>query len=160
MFAKPTPDYILALGKVISGLFVVTAAHEDRRAAYLASFVQQVSFDPLLFAIACHPQRYPYGLIAGSRKFGLNIISEGDRILLKTFAKGHGPEEDPLASVDVEMREGIPLLKNALVGAVCLVVGETKPGDHVLFFGKPIAGIVFDERAKPWVHVRKSATTY
>jgi len=155
-----TPDYIRALGKIPSGLFIVTAADGDQRAAYLASFVQQVSFDPLLICIACHPDRYPYSIIKKSKKFAINIIPENDKVLMKSFAKGHGPDEDPMASVSLEVCDGLPLLKDAIGSAVCEVINETKPGDHALFFGKPKDGILFDESVSPWVHVRKSALSY
>lgn len=153
-------DFQALLGHVPSGLFVVTAAHDGKRAAYLASFVQQVSFTPLLFSIACHPNRYPYQLIQKSGQFGLNVIAENDKILLKTFAKGHGPEEDPLASVSYEEFGGVALLKDALGGAAFKVVSEFKPGDHSLFFGEAVSGKIFDSHAKAWVHTRKSALNY
>lgn len=152
--------FVKALGKVASGLFIVTAADGDRRAAFLASFVQQASFDPLIFSVACHPDRYPHELITQSKKFAINVIPEGDKVLMSTFSKGHGPESDPLASVSMEICEGVPLLKDAIGGAVCQVVDQVQPGDHTLFFGKPIGGALFDENLKPWTHVRKSALSY
>lgn len=153
-------DFVKALGRIPSGLFVVTAEHQGKRAAFLGSFVQQVSFDPLIIAIACHPDRYPYQIIKGSGRFGISIIPEGDKILMKTFTKGHGPDEDPFQGMDVEEIDGVPLLKNSLGAAVCEVVSEAKPGDHVVFFGKPINGTFYQPEAKPWVHVRKHALSY
>ena len=111
-------------------------------------------------SIACHPERYPYTLIKKSQRFGLNVIPEGDKVLMKTFAKGHGPDEDLIASVAHEMVEGVPLLKDALGSAVCEVSEEIKPGDHAIFYGEVKAGLLFDESAKPWVHIRKSALSY
>lgn len=153
-------DFVQALGRIPSGLFIVTAAHQNERAAYLASFVQQASFSPLIFSIACHPGRYPYHIIRDSKKFGLSVIPEGDKILMKTFAKGHGPEEDLIATVDFQDVNGVPLLKDSLGGAVFEVVNEIKPGDHAIFYGTAIAGALFSADAKPWVHVRKSALSY
>lgn len=155
-----TQDFQALLGRVPSGLFIVTASYEGKHAAYLASFVQQVSFEPLIFSIACHPDRYPYQLIQKSGFFGLNLIAENDKVLLKTFAKGHGPDEDPLASISYEDVGGVALLKDALGGAVFKVVSEFKPGDHSLFFGEAISGKIFDAQGKPWVHTRKSALNY
>lgn len=155
-----SPGFLAALGRVPSGLFIVTAADADKRCAYLASFVQQVSFEPMLFAIACHPQRYPFQLISKTKKFGLSIIPESDKILMKMFAKGHGPDEDPLASVAAHVIDGVPLLKDSIGGAVFDVVQETTPGDHAIFFGKPKDGVLFDADLRPWVHIRKSAKNY
>lgn len=148
------------MGKIPSGLFIVTTAHDDLTAAYLASFVQQISFSPLLFSVACHPERYPYQLIQKSKRFALNLIPEGDQVLLKTFAKGHGPDSDPFASVEHEFIDGLPILKNAIGAATFELVSETKPGDHILLFGAARKGTLFQTDAKAWVHVRKSALNY
>lgn len=148
------------MGKIPSGLFIVTTAHNDLTAAYLASFVQQVSFSPLLFSVACHPERYPYQLIQKSKRFALNLIPEGDQVLLKTFAKGHGPDSDPFANVAHEFIDGLPILKNAIGAATFELVSETKPGDHILLFGAARKGTLFQADAKAWVHVRKSALNY
>lgn len=153
-------DVLAALGRTPSGLFIVTAAHEGRRAAFLGSFVQQASFAPVIFSVAIHPERYPYQIVHTAKKFALNIVPEGDQILMQKFAKGHGPESDPIAEVEHEIVAGVPLLKAALGGAVFDVVGETRPGDHVLVFGQAVDGRLYNADKKPWVHVRKSAKNY
>jgi len=154
------PTALSLLGKIPSGLFIVTTAHEGLKAAYLASFVQQVSFSPLLFSVACHPERYPYQLIQKSRRFALNLIPDGDQILLKTFAKGHGPETDPFVGIAHELIDGIPILKDAIGATLFDLVSEAKPGDHLLLFGAARKGVLFQDTAKAWVHVRKSALNY
>lgn len=153
-------DYLTALGRTPSGLFIVTSAANGRQAAFLGSFVQQASFSPLIFSVAVHPERYPYELMSQSKKFGLSLVGENDQILLKKFAKGHGPESDPISEVSFEVVEGVPLLKDALGGAVFEIIDESKPGDHVIVFGQVLAGRLYDAERKPWVHVRKSAKNY
>jgi hypothetical protein len=46
-----------ALGKLSSGLYVVTAAHADVRSAMIASWVAQASFEPLGLTIAVAKDR-------------------------------------------------------------------------------------------------------
>lgn len=157
--SKDTP-FVQTLGRTPSGLFIVTASAEGKHAAYLASFVQQASFAPLVFSIACHPDRYPYELIQKSKKFAINLIPEGDKVLMKTFAKGHGPEENPFENVDFEMIEDVPVLKDAIGGAVFEVTHQIQPGDHAILFGKALDGTYYQQDAKPWVHIRKSALGY
>lgn len=153
-------DFVRAFGKTPSGLFIVTAAFENQQAGYLASWVQQASFTPLVFSVACHPSRYPYQIIKAAKKFALNLIPEGDKILLKTFAKGHGPETNPFENIEHTLLDDVPVLKNAIASVVCEVASETQPGDHVLFFGEVKNGMVFDETKKSWVHLRQSALSY
>lgn len=156
---KDTP-YIQALGKTPSGLFIITSAHNGLRAGYLASFVQQASFEPVIFSVACHPDRYPYRLMLESGKFGISIIPQDDTILMKTFAKGHGPEEDLIMDVEHEDVEGVPLLKNSIGGAVFDVIEIVQPGDHMIVFGQVMDGRLYQGEKEPWVHVRKHALTY
>lgn len=110
--------------------------------------------------MACHPERYPYELITASKRFAINVVPEGDKILLKTFAKGHGPDADPFVALACETLDGIPVLKDAIGAASFKLVGEAKPGDHALLFGEVLSGIEFDHSRKPWVHLRKSALNY
>lgn len=148
------------LGRVPSGLFIVTSADGERKAGFLASFVQQASFEPLLFSVAMQKDRYPYELMQASKRFAINIIPEHDNALIKAFVKGHGPDEDPFQDIEFEILEDVPVLKHALGGVVCEVVEEIEPGDHVIVFGKPIAGKMWDENLKPKIHIRKSAGHY
>lgn len=152
--------FVQVLGKVPSGLFIVTAVHQGKRAGFLASFVQQASFEPLIFSVACHPDRYPYRLMNESGRFGLNLIPEDDKILMKTFAKGHGPEEDLILDVEHEDLDGVPLLKNSLGGIVCDIIEVTQPGDHMIVFGQALDGKYYQPEKQSWVHVRKHALTY
>jgi hypothetical protein len=51
------PDVAKALGKLSSGLYVVTAAHSDAKGAMIASWVAQASFEPLGLTIAVAKDR-------------------------------------------------------------------------------------------------------
>ncbi len=148
------------LGKVPSGLFIVTTAFQGKRAGFLASFVGQVSLDPVIFSVACQNGRYAGDLIKKAQTLAINVLPDSDKVLLKTFAKGHGPDTDPFAGLGFEDYEGIPLLKDA-IGAVVLKVADQKIiGDHEIFYGAPVYGTSFDSELRPWVHVRKSAEHY
>lgn len=46
-----------ALGKLSSGLYLVTAAHDDAKSAMIASWVQQASFQPLGLTVAIAKDR-------------------------------------------------------------------------------------------------------
>jgi flavin reductase (DIM6/NTAB) family NADH-FMN oxidoreductase RutF len=51
------PDIAKALGKLSSGLYVVTAAHTNAKGAMIASWVAQASFEPLGLTIAVAKDR-------------------------------------------------------------------------------------------------------
>lgn len=160
MSIEKDSDLAKALGKSASGLFIVTTAYENSYAGYLASFVQQASFEPLVFSIACHPNRYPYEIMKKSKKFAINVIPEGDQVLLKTFAKGHGPEENPFLGINYEILDDLPILKDSIGAGTFEIIEEVSPGDHKIIFGKAMNGKLYQEEGKPWVHIRKSALSY
>ncbi|MCR9205062.1 MAG: flavin reductase family protein, partial [Halobacteriovoraceae bacterium] len=52
-----------AVGHIPSGLFIVSVNKDDQKDGYLASWVQQVSFDPLIVAFTIKSDRPGYEAI-------------------------------------------------------------------------------------------------
>lgn len=76
-----------ALGKIPSGLSIATSAGTHGRTAFLASWYQQVSFNPPLIALSIKPGRPIESLIEESGLIGLNLLREGDFSNLKNTAR-------------------------------------------------------------------------
>ena len=85
-----------ALGRVPSGLFVITAKFEDKEDAVLASWVSQCSFDPPALTIALGTLRSARLLIEASGAFIVNVLPKDDKTLLKHFSQ---PREDSFKGV-------------------------------------------------------------
>ena len=68
------PEPAAAVGKIPSGLFVVTACEGDRKEGYLGSWIQQASFSPLLLNLAIRPGRPCYDLIHATRRLCINVV--------------------------------------------------------------------------------------
>lgn len=51
------PEIAKAVGRLASGLYIVTAAHNNARSAMVASWVSQASFEPLGLTIAVAKDR-------------------------------------------------------------------------------------------------------
>ncbi len=151
------------LGKVPSGLAICTAQHEGQRTAFLASWCQQVSFEPALVAVCIKAGRPIEGLIQGSHHFALNLLAEGDFGALKRYGKGFEPGVDPWAEDPQSLLEGqsAPVFAN---GYGYLVLKHTKTletgGDHHLFIGEVVGGALQDAEKKPYVHIRKDGFGY
>src|SRR5919112_3535011 len=84
-----------ALGRIPSGVFVLTAKHGDSVAAMLASWVQQAAFDPPAVSIALAKDRPIRSLIAQSGRAVLSVVGEHQTPLMKKYARGIKPDEDP-----------------------------------------------------------------
>ena len=78
-----------ALGRVPSGLFVVTAKFEDKEDAVLASWVNQCSFDPPGVTVSLGQMRNARLLIESSQAFIVNILGKESSNLMKHFFKSH-----------------------------------------------------------------------
>lgn len=156
-------DKALSVGHIPSGLFIV--AVEDKNSneidGYLASWVQQVSFNPLIVAIAVKPGRPAYDLIKAGKTFAINVVGDHDKVYLKHFWKGYDPAQNPFHELPIERGEnGGILLKQAKSAIECRLISSVSPGDHEVVFAEVLSSYVMDEASKPMTHVRKSGASY
>jgi flavin reductase (DIM6/NTAB) family NADH-FMN oxidoreductase RutF len=149
-----------ALGRVPSGLFVLTAGRDGQATGMLASWVQQCSFDPPQVSLAVQPGRYVHTLLADGAAFAVNVLAAGQTDLLKHFGKGFGPGEPAFDGLDVyPTAAGVPVLRAALAHLDCRVAGRLAAGDHELVIGHVVGGRPHAD-GSPAMHVRKSGMHY
>ena len=151
-----------ALGRVPSGLYIVTVRKGDQASAFLASWVQQSSFDPPTVTVAVKDGRPAAELLSTGAAFAVNVIPKGDPGgLMKHFGKGFGPDEDPYDGLETMLGStGVELLPSAIGSLECSVRGQVSAGDHCVFVGEVVDGRSFDGEAEPAVPVRKSGFHY
>ncbi len=149
-----------ALGRVPSGLFVLTVRHGGADTGMLASWVQQCSFDPPQVTVAVRKGRDVLDALAAGAGFVVNVVPEGGKALVAHFGKGFGPGEPAFDGVEVR-RDGDfpPVVLAAHAYLACRVVGRHDAGDHVLVVGRVEGGGVLHD-GKPTVHVRKNGLRY
>lgn len=160
----PSIDLASAVGHIPSGLFIVAVQDTSENSipdAYLASWVQQVSFSPLMISLAIRPGRPAYDLIKSEKVFSINIVGEHDKSFLKHFWKGYDPDFNPFNELKFEIGEnGGVLLPQAKSIIECQAVEFVKPGDHEVVFAKVLASYVLNDESRPMTHVRKSGNNY
>lgn len=151
-----------ALGRVPSGLFIVTVREGDRTNAFLASWVQQASFDPPTVTVAIKRDRPAAELLQAGGRFAVNVIPKDDvGGLMKHFGKGFGPDEDPYDGIPTEAGStGVELLPSALGAIECEVRGSVEAGDHIVFVGEVVDGRSYSDDGESAVHLRKSGFHY
>jgi flavin reductase (DIM6/NTAB) family NADH-FMN oxidoreductase RutF len=150
----------LALGSIPSGLFIVTVRNGEHRGAFLASWIQQTSFHPPMITMAMAKDRPIGHWFSQGRLFGVHILSDHHKKLLKHFAK---PPVDP-EEVFEGLRHhpslmGVPVLTESLNMIECRVVKTIGTGDHDLVIGEVVDAHEF-EKGKPRVHIRKNGFQY
>jgi flavin reductase (DIM6/NTAB) family NADH-FMN oxidoreductase RutF len=156
----PAPEFAAALGRVPSGIFVLTCRRGDDEVALLASWVQQCSFDPPMLSVAVRRGREVAGWLAEGAPFAVNILAEGQKELLSHFGKGLMLVELPNVERRVERPEGrAAVLTEALAVLHCEPAVSCEAGDHHLIVGRIVdGGLRADER--PMIHVRKNGLNY
>lgn len=151
-----------AIGRIPSGLFILTAVHETKRTGALVSWVQQVGFKPPTISVAVGQDRPVMGLIEGSRRFALCQVPQEDKVLLRKFAAGVPEGEDPFADMPlVETSDfAVPVLADSLSYMTCeLAAHVVVQTDHDLIIGTVVAGALNGD-GEPFVHLRENGLKY
>lgn len=150
-----------ALGQIPSGVYVLTAKHEDRRMGMLTSFVQQVCFAPPMICVAIAKGRPIMPLISESRRFALCQLAEDEKLIYRKFSNAQVSGEDPFLSFELVNGKlsGVPILKAAMAYLECeLACHMDVEGDHDLFIGHVRGGSA--NGRKPHVHFREDGFAY
>jgi flavin reductase (DIM6/NTAB) family NADH-FMN oxidoreductase RutF len=152
-----------SVGHIPSGLFIVAVQDPTTKSidGYLASWVQQLSFNPLMISLAIKPGRPAYDLIKSGAKFAVNVVGDHDKTFLRHFWKGYDPANNPFAELPIEIgAHGGVILKQAKSAIECELVSSSTPGDHDIVFARVLASHLMHEESKPMVHIRKSGKDY
>ena len=154
-------EWIQALKSMTYGIYVLTSFYEEEINGMIASWVSQVSYDPLLIMVAVHPNRYSHNLIAKSGCFALHVLAADQSNLLGRF-KGPDPKAK-FSSIQWQRgRTGCPILSDSMAYFECRVTAEYTPGNHTLFLGEVLAarvignGSVLSSRDYDGVYLGKS----
>ena len=151
-----------ALGRISSGLYIITAKKGEITGAMLASWVSQASFEPLGLTIAVAKDRAIESLMQVGDRFVLNVLEEGNyQGLMKHFLKRFPPGADRFAGVKTQPAEnGSPILTDALAFMECEVASRMECSDHWIVYSTVDNGRVSKPEALTAVHHRKVGNYY
>ena len=120
------------LGRFVSGVTVVSVAHEGVQSGMTASAFVSVSLTPPLILVSVDKGAGMHARLLDTDRFGVSVLSAGQRDLSRHFAgrPDHG------AAIPWMDHEGLPLIGGAVAQLVCRKVQEVEAGDHTLFLGE------------------------
>jgi flavin reductase (DIM6/NTAB) family NADH-FMN oxidoreductase RutF len=156
-----TAGFDPVLGRVPSGIFILTVGTGERATGMLASWVQQAGFEPPMLSVAVKLGRYTSDWLTEGQPFVLNLVGESQSTFLKHFGRGFAPDEPAFDGIPItHCRRGVPILTDVLGHLECEPVRHVDSGDHRIFLANVVRGRLNDADARPMVHVRKSGAKY
>jgi len=149
-----------ALGRLPSGLFVLTIRQGGDETGMLTSWVQQCAFKPPHLSVVLKRDRAVADWLKPGAVFTLNILDQTQTDMVAHFGRGFDIGEPAFEELDVErLPEGGPVLQEALAYLLCRVAERYPVGDHELFIAQVMDGRLLGE-GQPMVHIRKSGFHY
>ncbi|GAB4532298.1 MAG: diflavin flavoprotein [Pleurocapsa sp.] len=151
-----------ALGRISSGLYIITAQKGDISSAMVASWVTQASLSPLGIAIAVAKDRAIESFLHIGDRFVLNVLEEGNyQHLIKHFLKRFPPGADRFAGVKtVPGSNGSPIIAESLAYIECQVNNRLECSDHWIVYSTVQSGRVAKLDVLTAVHHRKVGNHY
>ena len=125
------------------GVYIITTGGESRPpGAFTACWVMQVSFEPLLVALAVDKTSYSQTLLAEHGLFAVNFLGKGQTQLAARLGTPSRISPHKFNGVAWHAgMTGVPLLDAAQAHLECQVSSSLDPGgDHVVFIGAAVAG--------------------
>jgi len=136
--------------RLSAGVYVVGVADGERRSAFTAAWLMQVSFDPLLLALSVNPGHASFPLLVGGGGFAVSVLSRDQLELARHFGTRSGRETDKLAGVSWRAGPtGAPILAGAVAYLECRLTGRIPAGDHEIVLARPVAGELLLPEAIP-----------
>jgi len=149
------------LGRVPSGIFILTIGTGPRATGMLSSWVMQAGFEPPMVSVAVKLGRYVCDWITDGQPFVLNLVGESQSQLMKHFGKGFEPKSPAFDGLAIRhCPRGVTILTDAVGHLECEPVRHTDSGDHRIFLANVVRGKLHQADAQPMVHVRKSGARY
>ena len=160
MASSDLDDRALALGRIPSGLFVVTTLRDERAVGFVGSFVMQMGFAPPTVAIAVGKERGYLADLRRTGRFTLSILDKSSMRVMKPFMKPPSEGSSPFDGLALaETSVGVPALSDSLAWIACRIAGEYSTPDHIVVFGEVVDGKLVRE-GDPSVHLRKNGLGY
>jgi flavin reductase (DIM6/NTAB) family NADH-FMN oxidoreductase RutF len=148
------------LGRIPSGLFVVTWRESGHDRGMLASWVMQAGFQPPTITVAVGTSRGLLAALGDRTPFVVNVLGESQRPLLARFGRPAGPGDDPFAGLAVNRAPcGAASIADAVGWLECHATAQVDAGDHAVVVATVTAAGA-GSGAAPLVHLRRNGLRY
>lgn len=159
-----------ALRKMSYGVYVIGTVDGERPTGCTANSAMQITSEPATIAVSINHDNYTNRCIGEAGKFAISVLGEGtDPGIIGTFGFRSGKDQDKFGTVSYEMKEGVPVLKDACAYMICRVTDRFETATHTIFLGELVdADMLKDDEAMTYAYYHnvikgtspKNAPTY
>src|SRR4051812_24655141 len=137
VFVDPAA-YRDVIGRFATGVAIVTCSGPDGPAGLTTNAVTSLSLDPLLLLVCFDNGSRTLPLVRESRRFGVNVLAQGQDELARRFA-GKLPEIEKFSGVAHTLDDGVPGIEGAHAWMGCDLEQLIPGGDHTIGIGAVVA---------------------
>lgn len=135
--------------KIPNALVLVGSRAGEERNAMTASWVTQLSMEPVLIGVGVDNTAVTHRLIAAGGSFTINLWDAADTRVFVKFSKPAAYADGALNGRAVtEASTGAPVFAEALAWLDCEVRHTLDLGTHTLFAGEVVDGAIRDDEAR------------
>ncbi|HEY2147465.1 MAG TPA: flavin reductase family protein [Pirellulales bacterium] len=148
------------LGRLPSGLFIVTARRDGDETGMLASWIMQAGFEPPMITVALHKDRLLARWLATGTPFTVNLLADDQQRLVAHFGRGFEEAEPAFDGLKVSRSPSGAVVLDGTIGYLeCEPTGHIDSADHRIFLARVVLGYLSDGE-RPMVHIRKNGMKY
>jgi 4-nitrophenol 2-monooxygenase / 4-nitrocatechol 4-monooxygenase, reductase component len=136
--AMDPAEFRNAIGRFLTGVTVITTAHDAVLHGITASAVASLSVDPPTLLVCLNKQSATRGAVAAARRFVVNVLA-ADQVELAMHFASKSPEKFVRMEVETSPH-GLPRLPGAVATIECVVAAEVDGGTHSIFVGRAESG--------------------
>lgn len=145
-----------AMGRLASGVYIVTTKADGKPDGMLATWIAQAAFEPPSIVLSVNLARPILKSLPEGGQFAVNVLSKNNMDIFKAFAKpGNDDKFEGLAMLD----RSLPVFAQAVSYMVCKVSKIVDAGDHCLVIGEVVDGELLNQD-EPMTHLRKDGFQY
>lgn len=136
--------------KIPNPLVLIGSRSGDERNAMTATWMTQLSMEPVLIGVGIDNTAVTHRLISAGGSFTVNLWRSDDT---KVFVKFSKPADDDGSALNgrpvSDAPSGAPVFDEALAWIDCQVRQSVDLGTHTLFVGEIVAAQINDAEARP-----------
>ena len=136
---------------ITHGVYVISVSDGERKNAFTAAWVMQVSFNPALICFSINPRHYSYEILKKGGVCCLSILDNQQFIEVDHF--GQSSTNDKMEGfLWLKTKTGAPALAESLAYFDCQVEQCSSAGDHELVVCR-VVDTVFIRDGEPMLYV-------